>query len=391
MIAISTLFALLLQVPDSAAFARAANYAASTDGQAVLVMHRGRTVYETYMAGGSASKRSGLASGSKSFVGVAALAAVADGKLNLDRPVGDYLPEWRNDPAKQRITVRQVLSLESGMQSGNPGTGCGGPGKTWTDAINAGTFAAPGEQFRYGPYPFIVGGAVIEKVTGERFEDYLERRILKPLGIRVDWVLKCGDGKPQLAGGASTTARDWAVFGEFVRRDGEYNGRRILPPGLVRELYQPSGANPNYGMSWWLVGAALQRNPAMGIEQADGGGIGGGRMGGAGGKGRAGGRAGGLGGRLGALRRARAARRGGGGGGEEGSRIGTGPGAPMPAWMPADLFMAAGMGKQRLYVIPSMELIVVRMGPITGGRQFTDLAFLEALLGPRVGGASRLR
>lgn len=387
--AIPTLFALLLplhlQVPDSAAFARAAEYAAQTDGQAVLVMHRGRIVYETYMAGGGATRRSGLASGSKSFVGVAALAAVADGKLNLDRPVGDYLPEWRSDPAKQRITVRQVLSLESGIQSGNPGTGCGGPGKTWSDAINTGTFAAPGEQFRYGPYPFIVGGAVLEKVTGERFEDYLERRILKPLGISVAWVLKCGDGRPQLAGGASTTARDWAIFGEFVRRDGEYNGRRILPAGLIRELYRPSGANPNYGMSWWLVGATLQTNPAMGIEQADGGGSGGrgGRM-----KGGLGG--GGLGGgRLGALRRARAARRG--GGGAEGSRIGTGPSAPLPSWMPSDLFMAAGMGKQRLYVIPSMELIVVRMGPITGGRQFTDLAFLEALLGPRVGGASRLR
>lgn len=389
MIAIPSLFALLLpmqlqmQVPDSAAFQRAVDYAAATDGQAVLVMHRGRVVHEAYMAGGSASRRSGLASGSKSFVGVAALAAVADGKLNLDRPVGDYLAEWRTDPAKQRITVRQVLSLESGIQSGNPGTGCGGPGKTWNDAINTGTFAAPGEQFRYGPYPFIVGGAVIEKVTGERFEDYLDRRILKPLGISVAWVLKCGDGRPQLAGGASMTARDWAVFGEFVRRDGEYNGRRILPPGLVRELYRPSGANPSYGMSWWLVGATLQTNPAMGIEQADGGGLGGGMAG-------RGGRAGGLGGRLGALRRARAARRG-GGRGEEGSRIGTGPGAPMPSWMPADLFMAAGMGKQRLYVIPSMELIVVRMGPITGGRQFTDLAFLEALLGPRVGGASRLR
>jgi hypothetical protein len=62
-----------------------------------------------------------------------------------------------------------------------------------------------------------------------------------------------------------------------------------------------------------------------------------------------------------------------------------------PAWLPADLFMAAGMGKQRLYVIPSEELVIVRMGPITGGRDFTDLEFLEPLLGTRVGGSSRLR
>jgi CubicO group peptidase (beta-lactamase class C family) len=354
---------LLFQLPDSAAFARAAAYAASTDGQAVLVMHGGRVVYEQYMNGGAATKRSGLASGSKSFVGVAALAAVADGKLQLDRPVADYLSSWRADPRKSRITVRQLLSLESGLESGNPGTGCGGPGKTWADAVNAGTFAEPGAQFRYGPFPFIAGGAIIEQVTGEAFEAYLERRILKPLGIRVTWAVKCGDGKPQLAGGASMTARDWSVFGEFVRLDGQYNGRRILPPGAVRELYRPSGANPSYGMSWWLAGATLQRNPAMGIEQADGAG------------------AGGRGGRIGAIRRARAAR---GGGGAR-------PVAERPTWMPADLFMAAGMGKQRLYVIPSLELVIVRMGPIVGGRTFTDLGFLEPLLNSRVGASSRLR
>jgi CubicO group peptidase (beta-lactamase class C family) len=381
MMLIPSLLAVLLQVPDSAAFAKAVAYAAATDGQAVLVMHRGRVIHEAYVAGGSATKRSGLASGSKSFVGVAALAAVADGKLQLDRPVGDYLPSWRNDPAKRAITVRQLLSLESGLESGNPGTGCGGPGKRWDDAIAAGTFAAPGTAFRYGPYPFIVGGAVIEQVTGERFERYLERRILEPLGIQVTWALRCADGKPQLAGGASMTARDWATFGEFIRRDGEYNGRRILPPGAVRELYRPSGANPNYGMSWWLVGGTLQTNPAMGIQQADGpSGVSGGRGGGGGGV--FGGR---LGGRLGALRRARAGRP------AERGRVGTQPAAERPTWLPADLFMAAGAGKQRLYVIPSLELVIVRMGPIFAGRAFTDVGFLEPLLNTRVGAPSRLR
>jgi CubicO group peptidase (beta-lactamase class C family) len=386
-----TLFAsLLFQLPDSAGFARAAAYAAETDGQAMVVLHRGRVVYEQYMNGGSASRRSGLASGSKSFVGVAALAAVADGKLQLDRPVADYLASWRNDPQKRRITVRQLLSLESGLESGNPGTGCGGPGKGWDDAVNAGTFAEPGAEFRYGPNPFIVGGVVIEQVTGEPFDRYLERRILRPLGISVTWVMRCGDGKPQLAGGASMTARDWAVFGEFIRLDGQYNGRPVLPAGLVRDLYRPSGANPSYGMSWWLVGATLLRNPAMGVEQADGAGIGAGR-------GATGGRAG-RGGRSATARQARAARRGAGGGGGSDRGRGRGGGGEgdgstdeRPSWLPADLFMAAGMGKQRLYVIPSQELVIVRMGPVTGGRAFTDLEFLEPLLDTRVGGSSRLR
>ena len=49
-------------------------------------------------------------------------------------------------------------------------------------------------------------------------------------------------------------------------------------------------------------------------------------------------------------------------------------------WLPRDLVMAAGAGKQRLSLIPSQELVIVRMGPVRGGRAFTDVEFLAALL-----------
>lgn len=368
MITILTAFALqaavqaVAQAPDSAALARATEYAARTGAQAVLVMHRGTIIHERFMAGGSATLRGPLASGSKSFVGIAAIAAVADRKLVLDRAVADYIPSWGTDPRKARITVRQLLSLESGLESGNPGTGCGGPGKGWTDAVNAGTYADPGTAFRYGPYPFIVGGAVIEQVTGKSFADYLQARILDPLGIRVDWAMKCADGKPQLAGGARMNARDWATLGEFLRNEGVHKGTRILPAELVRELSRPAQVNPSYGLSMWLASATTQRNPTMGIGAADGGSA---RDSASGGRGL---------GRGGLLRRRLEQRRAAAGGAE---RAGT---TTTPNWLPADLYMAAGMGKQRMYVIPSRELVVVRMGPITGGRAFTDLGFLEPLL-----------
>ncbi|MCA0377480.1 MAG: beta-lactamase family protein [Gemmatimonadetes bacterium] len=351
---------LALQAPDSAALARATDYAARTGAQAVLVMHRGTIIHERYMAGGSASLRGPLASGSKSFVGLAAVAAAADGKLSLDAPVATYLPTWSSDPRKARITVRQLLSLESGLESGNPGTGCGGPRKGWSDAIAAGTYAEPGTAFRYGPYPFIVGGAVIEQVTGTSFATFLEQRLLQPLGVQVEWAMRCADGKPQLAGGARMTARDWATLGEFLRLGGVHQGKRLLPSALVSELSKPAKVNPAYGLSMWLAAATVQTNPTMGIGAADGAGSGGGGAAGAGRPGRAGGGAMG-----GVLRRRRQAN--------------AGPTAA-PAWLPTDLYMAAGMGKQRLYIIPSHNLVVVRMGPILGGREFTDIGFLEALL-----------
>jgi CubicO group peptidase (beta-lactamase class C family) len=355
--------ALLLQPPpDAKAFADAVAYAAKTDGQAVLVMHRGAVIHERYMAGGAASTRQLLASGSKSFVGLATIAAVADGKVALDAPVSRYLPEWERDPRKARITVRQLLSLESGLESGNAGTGCGGRNTTWTDAVNAGTFAEPGTTFRYGPFPFIAMGAALERTTGESFDAYLARRILAPLGVTVEWRAKCGDGKPQLAGGAAMTARDWATVGEFVRLVGVHKGQRLLPEALVRELFVPAKANPNYGLSWWLVGATLQEQPAAGLE------------------GNSGGRTGRRGGLLGARARRRA--------GARADNTANKNTAERPQWLPADLVMAAGMGKQRLYVIPSRELVIVRMGKLLGGREFDDVDFLEPLLAPRVGGSS---
>jgi CubicO group peptidase (beta-lactamase class C family) len=356
---LTLLLSLSLMQPSQAALQRADAYVAQTDGQAMLVMHRGRVIHEQYRAGGGADRRQMLASGSKSFVGVATIAAVQDGLVRLDAPVSQYLSAWSSDTRKSRVTVRQLLSLESGVETGNPGTGCGGRGATWNDAVNAGTFAEPGTTFRYGPYPFITMGAVLERVQRLSFEQYLTQRVLAPLGVTVEWRAKCGDGKPQLAGGAAMTARDWATFGEMIRLGGVHKGRRILEESLVRELFRPSGSNAAYGLSWWLVGATLMAQPAAGLESGTGsarqrGGIlGGGR------------------------RRAGRARAGG-----RPDATARGTTVDMPSWMPSDLVMAAGAGKQRLYVIPSLELVVVRMGPLLGGRRFEDVELLQALLGP---------
>ncbi len=321
-------------------------------------MHRGTVIHEQYMNGGRASERVMLASGSKSFLGVAAIAAVADGLIRLDDPVARYLTEWSTDPRKSRVTIRQLLSLESGVEPGVAATGCGGPRSGWNDAVNAPAQAEPGSTFAYGPYPFITMGALIERVRAtETFDAYLNRRIFSPLGVQVEWRAKCADGKPQLAGGAAMTARDWATFGEFIRRGGVHNGTRLLPDTLVAQLFRPSGANGAYGLSWWLSGGTTARAPGLSGGDSDG------NSDSAGGRARA---------RRAAERRAdrRAERRG------------AAEQTPAASVVPKDLVMAAGAGKQRLYLIPSRDLVVVRMGPLRGGRSFDDVEFLEALLGP---------
>src|SRR6266403_4374187 len=94
--------------------ARAAKYSESRRGTAMLVVQNSRTIFEHYANGGSASRRWPIFSGTKSFWGIAALAAVHDGLLKLDDPVSNTITEWKSDPRKSRITIRQLLNQTEG-------------------------------------------------------------------------------------------------------------------------------------------------------------------------------------------------------------------------------------------------------------------------------------
>ena len=78
----------------------AAAYSAASRGVSMLVMVDGRVVFQDYPNGGSPGAAHELASGTKSFWGVAAAAAAADGILSLDEPVAKTLTEWRADPRR---------------------------------------------------------------------------------------------------------------------------------------------------------------------------------------------------------------------------------------------------------------------------------------------------
>ena len=123
--------------------------------------------------------------------------------------------------------------------------------------------AKPGELFSYGPQPLQVFGEVLRLrlgVTEECVAGYLDRRIFYPLQIRPAWWRRDEDGHPHLPSGARLTAREWAKFGEMVRRD----GHGVLPPGKLAQLFVGTEANPGHGVTWWLpaqgpVGAVGKR------------------------------------------------------------------------------------------------------------------------------------
>jgi CubicO group peptidase (beta-lactamase class C family) len=310
--------------PPEMAMKAAADYSKTQNGQTVVVMFDGKVVFERYDNGGAADKVQMLASGSKSFVGLAAVAAVQDKVLNLDDPASESITEWKDDPIKAKITYRQLLTLTSGLMPGERGNAVRAP--AWKDIAAKPMLGKPGEQFEYGAYQLNAFAYALERKLGnETFEAYLKRRIFDPIGIKVEWRFRCEDNHPQVGGGAFVTARDWAKFGELVRQGGKWDGKEVLDPQLLAECFQGTPQNPAYGLTWWLKKEVTpvhrRKIPILSWEWGD---------------------------------------------------------VANADWLPADLVAACGAGKQRLYVIPSLKLVIVRQGSLSQG--FSDIEFLSLLL-----------
>ncbi|MBX9686590.1 MAG: hypothetical protein K2X27_07800, partial [Candidatus Obscuribacterales bacterium] len=141
----------------------------------------------------------------------------------------------------------------------------------------------------------------------ETMVTYLSRRVLQPAGISYGAWRNGSDGFPLIPQGAQFSAREWAKFGELIRNHGRSANKQILEAADVDELFRASSANPMYGLSWWLnrpMKEELRNNIKQLTMSSD-------------------------------------------------LQYGI-------AGLPDDLVMAAGAGKQRLYIVPSMNLVVVR-------------------------------
>jgi CubicO group peptidase (beta-lactamase class C family) len=317
----------------ASAFPAAAAYSAERRGISLVVLRAGAVVFEDYPNGGAADRPHELASGTKSFLGAMAAAAVQDRLLALDEPAVDTLPEWRADPVKRRITLRQILNLTSGLETRR----ARGDLLSYADSIAMPVVAEPGRRFAYGGDPFQLFGAILHRKLRERETPvaYLRRRVLEPAGIAIGFWRDGPDGLPRLGSGARLTARAWARYGDLVRRDCVVGGRALVDPAALAENFAGSAANPAYGLGWWLnrpMPEAQRRAIPQLVVATD-------------------------------VR-------------------------PEDPALPSDLFLAAGAGQQRLYVSKAEELVVVRQaaGILAAlrpegerGRRWSDRAFWAAL------------
>jgi len=169
-------------------------------GAALGIVKDGEVVHlQTF---GSASKDEGavtvttpfkIGSMSKSFTALAVMQLVEAGKIQLDAPVQQYLPEFRvADPeASKRITVRHLLNQVSGIPT-SAGMNYVFRTDTGEDALerevarskNVKLTHEPGTTFQYSNRNYTTLGLLIKVVSGQSYEDYVQAHVLQPLGMQ---------------------------------------------------------------------------------------------------------------------------------------------------------------------------------------------------------------
>ena len=223
----------------------------------------------------------------KLYTATAVMQLAAEGRIDLDRPVRDYLPRFR---VRQRfagaraITVRDLLTHHSGLP-------CDLTKGMWSRSPYMSAVAhldevytshRPGEIFSYSNLGYTLLGRLVESVAGSPYQMYLQEHVLEPLGSAQTGFATGAETVPGLAAGyrdgrrgtpppvrdlaamgLHTNARDLAGLLRAYLSHGAADGRQVLPSAAVRAMFQPQNEGValdfdlRVGLGWFLDAGGL--------------------------------------------------------------------------------------------------------------------------------------
>ncbi len=316
----------------------AQRYSTARGGIGLIVEQGGRIRYERYAKGHDGKKAIHIYSGTKSFFGVLAVMAEEDGILSLDEKVADTIKEWKTDRRKSQITIRELLNFTSGMVTGFEEIYGASTADKLTLAVGLPVKAERGDTFIYGPANLQVFCEVLRRKLNRKgisYRAYLDKKLIRPLGVDIPTWRADSHGNVIPSAGMWMSGRDWVKFGEMICHYGEANGRRLVSAEELTKCFRSTEINPAFGLCFWTNAYSSQPD-AREVDV------------------------------------------------EEFLEV-----SPLPEdWRrvclsrkaPQDLVCSIGSNFQRLYVVPSMALVIVHQGR-KGARGFRDAEFLSILFG----------
>ncbi len=276
--------------------------------KAVLVAFRGRLLAERYAEGYTASTAMISWSMAKSVLAALVGIAVDEGRLALEGPAP--VPEWSSpDDPRHAITLDQLLRMSSGLRFDETYGAVNDVSRMLFTEGDTGAFAAsfpaaaaPDTVWSYSSGTSnIVARLLYDSLDRDfaAFVRYSRDRLFDRASLTSAFFEHDASGSPVGSSFVFMTARDWARFGELHRNDGIFDGRRVLPEGWVPYVTTPTPRAPDGRYgAHWWLNAGDPSDPAR---------------------------------------------------------------RPWPS-LPADAYAARGYSGQWVLVIPSRELVIVRLG-----------------------------
>lgn len=253
-----------------------------TDG--LLVLHKGRIVYQNYYAGMRAETPHAIWSLSKSLTGLLAAILIDEKKLDPNALVTQYLPELA-DTVWNDATIQQTLDMTTSAKYSevfsNPRSEIfqyliaggilpspkdyAGPRNVYDFLKTVKKDGEPGNGFKYKSIDTEVMGWVLSRITGESYADMVSARIWRQIGAEEDgyaWVDPTGTALSSI--GFNATLRDLGRLGEALRLGGRVNGKQAIPQAAVAEIrkggdrdkFKANGQAVRAGYSyhdfWWI-------------------------------------------------------------------------------------------------------------------------------------------
>lgn len=241
-----------------AAIVAATAYAEAQKSYAFLVWREGGLEVARYWQGFGPTSRYETASMHKTVVALAIGAAVAAGRIGgVDDPIGRYVPALANTP-RGALPLRAYLEMASGIETPRPG----GDDSVYyqyylgndldADVARWPDTCTPRTEFCYANANTHYLGQALSNATGVRYADWLSRAIWQPIGASEArlWLDRSG-GSPRYSCCLMATAPDWLRVGRLILDRGQANGRQVIPADWIARMTAPSPANPNYGWQIW--------------------------------------------------------------------------------------------------------------------------------------------
>lgn len=231
--------------------------------RAIIVVHDGRIIAETYGPGFNASTPLQGWSMTKTVNAALVGVAIGDGKLSLDQK--NLFPQWAGD-ARSQISVADLMAMSGGLKWNEDEGTVTDPSRMEFLTSDGAAFARdrplvapPGTKFNYSSGESVLLTRLWMNAVGDAARSYPQERLFTPLGM-TSAVLEADLSGTFLGEGfLYANAHDWARFGEFLRLGGTWNGQQLLPSGFVDYIVSPSavsdeGHGPVYGRGQvWLA------------------------------------------------------------------------------------------------------------------------------------------